>query len=185
MKNIKTTQLLFIAGLIIYIVGQILLAQGTDFVRSLKPVDFAHWCLYIGVVLCIPQSVSFGKNIAAYIGTPMTILGISFIIGMCIIDFILWSFESIEERSEFINYLSKVDVIWIPFIAIGPGFFNLGLAIQSLNYRKKNLAGTLAVILGTIIIFGVIPFNHSIIYGYIVFTIGFAMIFFRRRSQKL
>ena len=45
----------FILGLLFETVGQILLAQGNDFVYSLKPIDFAHWSLLLGVTLLIPQ----------------------------------------------------------------------------------------------------------------------------------
>lgn len=182
LKNIPTyniiPKLFFIMGLCIYIIGQILLAQGTEFVRSQQPVDFAHWCLLVGVVFTIPHSMSFHKGLHSYFGGSLTLMGITCIIGMCVIDFILWSFKTIEERNAFIDHLSAIDVIWVPFISFGTGLFNFGLAIQSITYFKNHKWAVLLILLGTLIIFGLVPIPNSIIYGYILFAFGFGLLFY-------
>ncbi|WP_405611397.1 hypothetical protein [Polaribacter sp. Asnod1-A03] len=89
--NYKT---LFIIGLLFEAVGQILLAQGNDFVYALKPIDFTHWSLLIGVVFMMPQTVNFPNKFFSYIGTPTAIIGIVCIIGMCVLDFIWWSYPN-------------------------------------------------------------------------------------------
>ena len=60
-------RIFFLIGLIFFLVGQIILTRGNDFVYSQKPIDFAHWFLLIGVVFLIPQVVSFPKKIVSYI----------------------------------------------------------------------------------------------------------------------
>lgn len=179
-----TPKLFFVFGLCIYIIGQILLAQGISFVRAQQPIDFAHWCLLIGVVFTIPHSVSFHKEFPSYIGGSITLMGIACIIGMCVIDFILWSFETLEERNAFIGHLSAVDVIWVPFISLGTGFFNLGLSIQSLTYFKNHKWAVVFILVGMIVLFGTFPIPHSIIYGYILFTFGFVLLFYNDKLIK-
>jgi hypothetical protein len=173
---------LFIAGLLFETMGQILLAKGNEFVYAQKPIDFAHWFLLIGVVLLLPQIVSFPKKIHSYSGIPTAIIGVVCIIGMCVLDFIFWSFPTQELRNEFAGHLSKVSVIWKPFITIGPNFLNVGLLLLSLNYFKKNKLGVALVILATLILFFArfIPFR--IILVYLMTAIGFAIIFYKKSA---
>lgn len=133
-----TYKISFITGLVFFLIGQIILSNGNDFVYAQEPIDFAHWFLLIGVVLLIPQVVSFPKKIFSLIGIPITLIGITCIIGMCVLDFIWWSFPSQEMRNEFTNHISEVPSIWKPFMSIGPSskIFNLGLLILSFNYLK-------------------------------------------------
>ena len=101
-------KIIFIIGLICFLIGQIILAQGNDFVYEQQPIDFAHWFLFLGVVLMIPQVVSFPKSIYTYIGSPLTLIGIVCMIGMCVLDFIFWSYESVELRNEFFNHIGHI-----------------------------------------------------------------------------
>ena len=91
-------RILFIIGISFLLIGQIILSKGNAFVYSLEPIDFAHWSLLVGVVLLIPQVISFPKTPFSYIGIPLTIIGITCIIGMCVIDFIFWSFTNDQLR---------------------------------------------------------------------------------------
>jgi len=79
--NYKT---LFLFGLLFEVIAQILLAQGNEFVFALKPIDFTHWFLLIGVVFMIPQVVNFPKSFFTYLGTPIALIGIVCLIGMCV-----------------------------------------------------------------------------------------------------
>ena len=84
----KANKILFIVGLVFILVGQLILAQGNDFIYDQEPIDFAHWFLLAGVTLLIPQTVTFPKKIYSLIGIPLTLIGIVCIIGMCVLDFI-------------------------------------------------------------------------------------------------
>ena len=181
--NYKT---LFIAGLLCEAIGQVLIAQGNNFVYALKPIDFAHWSLLLGVVLMIPQAVSFPNKVFSYIGSPLLIIGIVCIIGMCVLDFIWWSYPTQEMRSEFAGHISKIPSIWKPFISIGPStyFFNLGLLFLSLNYFKQHKLGVLIVILATLIIFFARFIPHRLIYGYLITAIGFGIIFYKKTTNN-
>ncbi|ULC59683.1 hypothetical protein MBM09_01600 [Flaviramulus sp. BrNp1-15] len=176
--NFKT---LFIAGLLCELVGQILLAKGNDFIYAQRPIDFAHWFLLIGVVLIMPQVVSFPNKIFSYIGAPLAIIGVVCTIGMCVLDFVWWSQETQEIRNDFAGHLSKFPSIWKTFITNGPSFLNIGLVILSLNYIKQNMTGVLLIVLATLIIFRVIPLPFRLIIGYLITAFGFAIIFYKKR----
>ena len=173
---------IFILGLLFEAIGQILLAQGNDFVYALKPIDFAHWSLLLGAAMLTPQLGQFPKSIFTFLGVPTIIIGIVCIIGMCVLDFIWWSQPTQEIRNEFTGQISKVPSIWKPFITIGPGFINLGLLLLSLNYFKKHIIGVLLIILATLIIsFGnFIPYR--LIYVYLLTALGYGLIFFNNKK---
>jgi hypothetical protein len=116
----KANKILFIVGLVFILAGQLILAQGNDFVYDQEPIDFAHWFLLAGVTLMIPQTVTFPKKIYSLIGIPLTLIGIVCIIGMCVLDFIWWSFPNQEMRNEFTDHISNVPSIWKPFMSFGP-----------------------------------------------------------------
>ncbi len=171
---------LFIIGLLLEAFGQILLAQGNGFVYALKPIDFAHWSLLMGVALLIPQLGQFPKSIFTYIGVPTIIIGIVCIIGMCVLDFIWWSQPTQEIRNEFAGQISKIPSIWKPFITTGPNFLNVGLFLLALNYFKQNKLGVLFIILATFILFfgRFIPFRLIVVY--LTTAIGYSVIFYKK-----
>ncbi|MEQ9229094.1 MAG: hypothetical protein RIF46_00315 [Cyclobacteriaceae bacterium] len=174
-------RILFLIGLAFEVFGQVLLAQGNDFVYALRPIDFAHWSLLVGVVLMMPQVVSFPKKIYSLIGTPTAIIGIVCIIGMCVLDFIWWSMPDQQTRNEFATHLSQVPSIWTPFITDGPRFLTIGLSILSLNYFREHKLGVAIVIISTLILIHVIPFPFRLISGYSLTMIGFGVIFFKEK----
>ena len=75
-----TNKTLFLIGLLFFLIGQMILAKGNDFVYHQAPIDFAHWFLLVGVTLLIPQTVTFPKKIYSLIGAPLTLIGIVCII---------------------------------------------------------------------------------------------------------
>jgi len=182
-----TYRLFFIIGFIFFLIGQIILAQGNDFVYSQKPIDFAHWFLLIGAVFLIPQVVNFPKKTFSYIGIPLTLAGIACIIGMCVLDFIWWSFPTEEARIEFTNHISQVPSIWKPFITIGSTskVFNIGLLILSLNYARQERLGVIIVFIATLILLHVIPVPFRLIFGYSLTLIGYSVILFRRDIKNI
>ncbi|KGL58965.1 hypothetical protein [Polaribacter sp. Hel1_85] len=175
--NYKT---LFIIGILFEILGQLLLAKGNDFVYALKPIDFAHWSLLLGVVFMIPQVVNFPSKIFSYIGIPIAVIGIVCIIGMCTLDFIWWSYPNQEMRNEFAAHISKVPSIWTPFITTGPSFLNVGLLLLALNYFKENKLGVSLIMLATLIVFFGKFIPHRLIYVYLITAIGFGFIFYKK-----
>ena len=183
MKNrSKVYRIAFILGLLFFLIGQIILAQGVEFVYAQKPIDYAHWCLFVGAVLIIPQVVVFPNKIFSYIGIPLTLIGIACIIGMCVLDFIWWSFPNEEMRSDFTNHISQIPSIWKPFITIGSSskVFNLGLLVLSLNYLSGRKLGVAIVLAANLILWHVIPLPQRLVWGYALTSIGFSIILFNQ-----
>jgi len=182
-----TYRIVFLIGLLFFLIGQIILAQGNDFVFSQAPIDFAHWFLLVGAVLLIPKVVCFPKKIFSYIGIPLTLIGIVCIIGMCVLDFIWWSFPNDEMRSEFTNHISQVPSIWKPFITIGPSskVFNLGLLILSLNYFEKRKIGIIILLIANLILWHIIPIPFRLVAGYALTLIGFSLILLRKENKNM
>lgn len=183
--HISTYKLLFLLGLAFELIGQILLSKGNDFVYSLKPIDFAHWSLLIGVVLLIPQVVSFPNKLFSYIGTPLALGGIVCIIGMCVLDFIWWSQPTQDIRNEFAGHLSQFPSIWKPFIESGPKYLNIGLFFLSLNYFMQNKLGVIIIIFTTLIFVNLIPIPFKMIIGYSLTLIGFTVIFLKKENKNV
>jgi hypothetical protein len=177
----------FIIGLVFFLIGQIIISKGNDFVYAQEPIDFAHWFLLVGVVLLIPQVVSFPTKIISLIGIPLTLIGITSIIGMCVLDFIWWSFPNDEMRNEFTKHISQVSSIWKPFISIGPSskIFNLGLLILSFNYFQNNKIGIVIILIANLILWHIIPLPFRLIFGYAITLIGFSLILVRGENKNV
>ena len=186
-RNEMTYKISFIIGLVFFLIGQLILSKGNDFVYAQEPIDFAHWFLLIGVVLLIPQVVSFPKSIFSLIGIPLTLIGITCIIGMCVLDFIWWSFPNDEMRNEFTNHISQIPSIWKTFMIIGPSskIFNLGLLILSLNYFKNNKVEILIILIANLILWHIIPLPFRLIFGYAITLIGFIIILVRSGKKNV
>ncbi len=179
-----TYRILFITGLAFFLIGQILLAQGQEFVYAQRPIDFAHWFLLVGAVLLLPQVISFPKKVVSYIGIPLAVIGIACNIGMCVLDFIWWSFPTEEARIEFTNHISQVPSIWKPFISIGSSskVFNVGLLLLSFTYLPKGKWGIGLVLIGTLILWHLIPVPFRLVFGYSFTLVGFSLLLLHTRK---
>lgn len=185
--NLKYNHLytkLFVAGLLFEFIGQLLLSRGNEFVYALRPIDFAHWSLFLGVSLLIPQLIQFPKSIFTYIGIPIIMIGIVSILGMCVLDFIWWSQPTQDIRNQLGSHLYKFPSIWKPFISTGPNFINVGLLILALNYFKVNKIGVTLVILATLTVFFGRFIPSRLIYVYLISAIGYGLIFFNNRTTN-
>lgn len=181
-----TYKICFIIGLILLLTGQLFLAQGNDFVYSQKPIDFAHWFLLVGVVCMIPQVVSFPKTKFSIIGIPLTLIGITCMIGMCVLDFIFWSFPNDEMRNDFTSHITQVPSIWKTFITIGPSskVFNLGLLILSLNYLSTKKIAISILLIACLILWHAIPVPFRLVFGYSLTLVSFTLILLGKQEKN-
>tara|TARA_R110002095_G_scaffold46246_2_gene41467 strand:+ start:863 stop:1453 length:591 start_codon:yes stop_codon:yes gene_type:complete len=167
---------LFVGGLAIYALGQILINLGPDFTTQQAPIDYAHWLLIVGVLFLIPFIGRLPRQNIHLVTIPLLLAGIGFVIGMCVIDFVFWSLSDPELERALARHLIATPVIWQPFMVFGSNtVFNLGLLLPSLSYFRASRLGTILVILGTLVIFvGTQWFN---VIGYLIVLAGYALNF--------
>lgn len=172
---------LFMAGLICYFCGQVLLNVQGQVTRADAPVDLAHWLLLVGAVLLLPFAAKLPRRGVGLAAAVLLIGGVAAVIDMCVIDFVFWSVEDPALRSELVSGLMSTPAVWLPFMVWGPNpVFGLGLALPSLLYLRRARVGTLLVWLGAgIVAAGPAWFNVA---GYAVLTAGYAWCFRQDRG---
>lgn len=174
---------LFVLGLATFTTGQGLTYLSRETVIGQQPVDFIHWAMLIGALMMIPFSVTLPRTFLNRIASPLLILGIAGIIGMAVIDFVLWTYGFDPGRDELARQLMAEPSVWLPFIVVGPGWiFATGLALASLYYLPTARLGTALVLVGVISL----PFG-GLGYSFIsnaVIALGFAICFWRTPEAK-
>ena len=175
-----TNRILFLSGILFFLIGQTLLAKGQAYVNGQEPIDFAHWFLLVGAVLLIPQVITHPKKNFGYIGVPLTIIGIVGIIGMCVLDFIFWSYPDQEGRNAFYEHISKVPSVWDAFMVYGSSskIFNVGLLLIALDYIKTRKVGIAVLVFASLILWNLIPVPNRLVSGYGLTLVAFALIYF-------
>src|SRR5699024_10306376 len=99
---------LCLIGLLLFVTSYIMFSQGAKLTFAQKPIDFAHWFNLIGVVLLISFNNVFPKNKIHSLVSFLTTLGVIAHIGLCTIDFIMWSYGNDEiSKAELSNHISN------------------------------------------------------------------------------
>lgn len=49
-------------GLVFLILNQVLLLGGNEFIQNQQPIDYAHWLLLIGALLCLSLNYVFFRH---------------------------------------------------------------------------------------------------------------------------
>ena len=191
--NLKLFEWYFLLGLFFYTVGLFLIFIffNDGEWRNQERIGFALWFLLIGVLLLIPQIGNFPKSKLNLVGTPILVIGIGLMIGMCVLDFVFWYIKSPEFSSEVATHLINTPAIWKPFMNTHGGMFLLlfsiqylllclGLLISSFSYLKNSSAGTILVLIGTLVMFISGSINGL---GYAILTVGFYINFYRQSMQ--
>lgn len=175
---------LCLIGLLLFVTSYILFSQGAKFAFAQKPIDFAHWFNLFGAVLLISFNHVFPKNKIHTLASLITILGAIAHIGLCTIDFIMWSYGSDElSKMELRNHMSSTPSILYPFIIVGPSLLFVGLAIHALNFIKTNPISSMMVIVGAPAVgLSFFIFNNglSMVLSCVLFAVGLALLLYRK-----
>lgn len=177
-----------VLGLVLLIISRLMMMNGTEFIMSQKPFDFAHLLMLFGAVLVLAFIPVFPKNIFNTIATPLMILGAIAHVGMCTIDFVFWSYgEDYQSRDALLGHLRNTPSIWLSFFVIGPALLFAGLATQAWHFILRRLVIAIATILGSLTI-GMGQFlwrNEMIVIGgYLVFSTGLALLAYGKRDAE-
>lgn len=173
---------LCLIGLIFFVASYVLFSQIS--LNSQQHIDLAHWFNLIGAVLLISFNKVFPKNNLTSIASVITTLGVIAHIGLCTIDFIMWSFGNDDiGRIALQEQISNTPLILYPFVIIGPSLLFLGLAIHALNFIKTNPISSMMVIIGGPFVglsYFILNSGILMLISCVVFASGLALLLYRK-----
>jgi hypothetical protein len=138
-------------SLLLMALGQMLLGFGREFIDSQKPIDWAHWLSLVGAV-GVASSVAQTKSGAiGKIARVLIISGAIAFIGMCAIDFLLWTLPAEPTIDDVLDEALNSPGIAIPFLWVGPSLLFIGLALKALEWWRLSIWGVTLLISGTLL----------------------------------
>jgi len=142
----------------------------------------------IGAVLLFNFNYVFPKNKLNSIASVLTATGVIAHIGLCTIDFIMWSFgDNDAGRNTLSEQISNTPLILYPFVIVGPSFLFVGLAAHALNFIKTYPISSLMVVIGGPFVgLSYFIWNNGILMliSCIVFASGLALLLFRKEAKN-
>lgn len=189
MKKIMKPKSVCLIGLFFFVVSYIMFSQGSKLAYFQKPIDFAHWFNLIGAILLLSFNKVFPKNNLNTLASFLTSLGVIAHIGLCTIDFIMWSFGNDDiARMELSKHISNTPSILYPFIIIGPSLLFIGLATHALSFIKTNTIKALMVILGAPAVgfsFFILKDGVYMVLSCLLFSLGLVLLLYRKEKQEM
>jgi len=180
------TRTLCLIGLIFFVISYVFFSQGS--LSAQKGIDLAHWFNLIGAVLLFNFNYVFPKNKINSIAYVLTAIGVIAHIGLCTIDFIMWSFgDNDVGRNALSEQISNTPLILYPFVIVGPSFLFVGLAAHALNFVKTHTISSLMVIIGGPFVgLSYFIWNNGMLMlaSCVVFASGLALLLFRKDSKN-
>lgn len=171
-------------GLFFFVLSYIMFSQGSKLSYFQEPIDFAHWFNLIGAVLLFQFNRVFPKNVLNSIASFITTLGIIAHVGLCTIDFIMWSFGDDDiAKAALSEHISNTPAIVYPFVIIGPSLLFIGLALHAANFIKTNTLSALMVITGAPAVgfsFFILKNGLYMVTSCIVFALGLLLLLYRK-----
>lgn len=142
------TRNLCVVGLILFVTSYVFFSQGS--LSAQKNIDLAHWFNLIGAVLLFSFNNVFPKKNSIHsVASVLTGIGVIAHIGLCTIDFVMWSFgNDVVGRNALSEQISNTPLILFPFIIVGPSMLFTGLAVHAVNFIKSTPISSLMVIIG-------------------------------------
>lgn len=180
-----TTKQLCLLGLLFFLISYLFFSKVLPDFQL--PIDFAHWFNLIGACLLLSFNEVFPKNRFNYIASIVTALGVIAHIGLCTIDFIMFSFGNNDLAREALSIqISNTPSILYPFIIVGPSLLFIGLSLHALNFIKTNTISVLMVLFGSIAIgfsFFILKNGVYMLLSCVVFTSGLGLLFYRKEIE--
>ncbi len=186
-QDYHTTKIAITAiGLFLLCLSQLFLSFGYDFLMSQKPIDFAHWFMLLASLLLFVLWFSLPRNPTKIIGLCLMTIGIGGMVGMCCIDFILWSAnDSPEIKQQIFQLISENPSINIPFLILGPTLFYMGIGIATYGLFLEYKWQVVLLNIGLLLIgLGHMIFDNRVIpvIGSIILLIGLLSILLRNHK---
>ncbi|KFF04840.1 hypothetical protein [Flavobacterium reichenbachii] len=181
------TKHLCLFGLLFFLISYVFFSNILlDFKQS---IDFAHWFNLIGACLLSSFNDVFPKNKLSFLASIATTLGVIAHVGLCTIDFIMWSYQNNEIAKQALSVqISNTPSIFYPFIVIGPSLLFIGLSLHALNFIKSHLVLALMVAISSIAIgfsFFVLKDGIYMLLSCVVFVSGLGFLICKNDNSKL
>ncbi|WP_428231052.1 hypothetical protein [Flavobacterium sp.] len=180
-----TTKQLCLLGLLFLLISYLFFSKVLPDFQL--PIDFAHWFNLTGACLMLFFNAVFPKSILSLVASILTILGVIAHIGLCTIDFIMWSFGNDDVGKEALsNQISNTPSILYPFVVVGPSLLFVGLAVHAFNFIKTNTVSSLMVILSAPAIgfsFFVLKNGIYMLLSCVIFVVGLGLLLFRNERK--
>ena len=181
------TRTLCVIGLVLFVTSYVFFTQGT---LGMQPhIDIAHWFNLIGAVLLFSFNREFPKSRLNSVASFLTSLGVIAHIGLCSIDFIMWSFGTDDiGRNALSQQISNTPLILYPFIIVGPSFLFTGLAVHAFGFIKTNPISALMVLLGGPFVgLSYFIWNNAnlMLASCVIFAAGLALLLYRNKIRDL
>ena len=131
----------------------------------------------------------FPKNRLNSVASVITALGVVAHIGLCTIDFIMWSYGDNEAaKSALSEHLSNTPAILFPFVIVGPSLLFVGLAVHAVNFIKTHTISALMVIIGAPLVgfsFFVLKNGILMLLSCLVFALGLVLLLQRKEGAEV
>jgi hypothetical protein len=138
-------------SLLLMALGQMLLGFGREFIDSQKPIDWAHWLSLVGAVGVAISVARMKSGALGKIAGVLIIIGAIAFIGMCAIDFLLWTLPAEPTIDDVLDEALNSPGIAIPFLWVGPSLLFIGLALKALEWWRLRIWGVTLLISGTLL----------------------------------
>lgn len=170
------------------VMSHFLLFMGRDSISS-QPVDVAHWFLLVSACMLLSFNFVFPKGIFNTIAIVLITLGVIAHVGMCTIDFLLWSYgDDYEARDMLLSHIRNSPAINLPFMTVGPAMLYAGLATHAWPFLpSKPVAALLTLVGATLVGLGQMVWHNYmfVILGSAVMGAGLLMLVFRKQNDQL
>jgi len=178
--------ILAIIGLVFLNINQIMLLGGNEFIQNQQPIDYAHWLLLIGALLCLSINYIFSGTIFSDTASTLTSLGVVALIGQATIDFLWWSYGTdFEGMDKLTRQIMERPSIRMPFMTIGPALFYVGLVTHAGKFIKTETIWSVLTFIGVIGIgLGAFAYDSRmlIVLGHILLALGIVVLIYKKEN---
>ncbi|HEX8018272.1 MAG TPA: hypothetical protein VF465_23840 [Flavobacterium sp.] len=179
------TKYLCILGLLFFLTSYLLFSKVLPDFQA--PIDFAHWFNLIGACLLLSFNNVFPKNRLNSVASVLTAFGVVAHVGLCTIDFIMWSYGDNEvAKAALSEHIGNTPFILFPFVVVGPSLLFVGLAVHAANFIKTNTISALMVIVGAPLVgvsFFILKNGILMLLSCLIFSFGLTLLICKNDSS--
>lgn len=182
----KTKHLCFL-GLLLFLISYLLFSKVLPDFKI--PIDVPHLFNIIGACFLLSFNDVFPKNKLNSIASFVTFLGVMAHVGLCTIDFIMFSFGNDDvAREQLSQHIGNTPFLFYSFIAIGPSLLFIGLSLHAFQFIKTNTINSVLVFLSSLAIgysFFILKNGVYMLLSCVVFVLGLGLLLLNQEKQSI